>query len=140
MVADATSEGKLSGMKPIGIFDQSWVGVPVALAGLLYLVYVAARILRGMKLDVPTTPRTQKYLSEFQVIPGSNLDGKTIVDAELAPSAGRQLLSVRRDGDRFTYSQDVIFQGGDRLTFASSAEDLCGLWTTIGPAPLAVLR
>jgi di/tricarboxylate transporter len=88
MVADAKSVGKLLDMKPIEIFDQSWVGIPAALAGLLHLIYVAPPILRGMKLDAPTTP-----------------------------------------------SQDLILQGGDRLTFASSAEDLCGLWTTIGLAP-----
>ncbi len=78
MTADAISAGKLPGMKPIGMFDLSWVGIPAAIAGLLYLVYVAPRLLRGLQPDAVTTAPRQKYLSEFQVEPLSNLDAKTV--------------------------------------------------------------
>jgi di/tricarboxylate transporter len=122
-------------MKPFGMFDLSWVGVPAAIAGLLYLVYVAPHLLRGLKPEAATDAPRQKYLSEFLVLPNSNLDGKTIEAAELTSSAGRQLRSVCRDGARLTYSPDLTLQGGDKLIFASSAETLCGLWTTIGLVP-----
>ncbi|MBV8553200.1 MAG: SLC13 family permease [Acidobacteriaceae bacterium] len=135
MTVDAIRAGKLPGVKPIGMFDLSWVGVPAAVVGLLYLVYVAPRLLRGVKSDAVTTVPKHKYLSEFQVLPNSNLDGKTIGAAELTPSAARQLRSVCRDGAKLTYSPELILRGGDKLTFTSSAEMLCGLWTTIGLIP-----
>jgi di/tricarboxylate transporter len=135
MAADAIAAGKLPGMKPIGMFDLSWVGVPAAVAGLLYLVYVAPHLLRRMKSEGVATVPKQKYLSEFKVLPNSNLDGKTIEAAELTPSAGRRLRSVYRDGVKLAYSPDLTLRGGDKLTFASSAEALCGLWTTIGLVP-----
>jgi len=135
MTADAISAGELPGMKPIGMFDLSFVGVPAAIAGLLYLVYVAPHLLRGLKSDTVTAAPRQKYLSEFEVEANSHLDGKTIEAAELASSAARQLRSVRRDGTTLGYSPDLVLRGGDKLIFASSADALCGLWTTIGLVP-----
>jgi di/tricarboxylate transporter len=135
MAADAIAAGKVPGMNPIGVFDQTWVGLPAAVAGLLYLVYVAPRLLRGMKSDTTTTSGKQKYLSEFQVVRGSNLDGKGIEEAELTSSTGRELRSASRDSRPLDCSSDLTLRGGDRLTFASSAEELCALWTTIGLTP-----
>ena len=58
MTADAITAGELVGMKPIGMFDLSWVGVPAAVIGLLYLIYVAPRLLRTVKSEAAgTAPR-----------------------------------------------------------------------------------
>jgi len=135
MTADAITAGKLSGMKPIGMFDQSWVAVPAAAAGLLYLIYGAPHLLRGLRSDTITTEFKQKYLSEFEVVPISNLEGKSIQGAELISSQGRELRSVWRHGVKLAYSPDLILQGGDKLTFGCSAEALSDLWTTIGLVP-----
>jgi di/tricarboxylate transporter len=110
MTADAITAGKLSGMKPIGMFDQSWVAVPAAAAGLLYLIYGAPHLLRGLRSDTITTEFKQKYLSEFEVVPISNLEGKSIQGAELISSQGRELRSVWRHGVKLAYSPDLILQ------------------------------
>ena len=135
MTADAITAGKLSGMKPIGMFDQSWVAVPAAAAGLLYLIYGAPHLLRGVKSHPIATEFKQRYLSEFEVVPASNLEGKSIKGAELISLGGRELRSVRRRGIKLAYSPDLTLQGGDKLTFACSAEALSDLWTTIGLVP-----
>ena len=135
MTADAITAGKLSGMKPIGMFDQSWVAIPAAAAGLLYLIYGAPHLLRGMKSHAMTTDFKQRYLSEFEVVATSNLEGKSIIGAELISLGGRELRSVRRHGIKLAYSPDLTLQSGDKLTFACSAEALSALWTTIGLVP-----
>lgn len=135
MTSDAIAAGNLPGMKPIGMFDLSWVGIPAAIVGMLYLVYVAPHLLRGLKSDDAAAAPRQKYLSEFQVAPSSNLVGKTIEAAELASTPSRQLRSIRRNDKQLPYSPDLTLQAGDTLTFALSAEALCGLWTTIGLVP-----
>src|SRR5271165_1919491 len=89
MTSDAIAAGQVTGLSLIGMFDLAWVGVPAAIAGLLYLIYVAPHLLRGLKTDSPETTAAQKYLSEFEVVPNSNLDGKTIAAAELTSSEGR---------------------------------------------------
>lgn len=135
MASDAIAAGKLPGMKPIGMFDLAWVGVPAAIIGILYLVYVAPLLLRNLKSGDVTTSALQKYLSEFTVLTKSNLDGKSLEAAELLSSPSRTLRSVRRDAAVVEVSPRTILRGGDKLTFASSAEALCGLWTTIGLVP-----
>lgn len=135
MTLDAITAGQLPGMKPIGMFDLAWIGVPAAIAGILYLVYVAPHLLRGLKVDLLTATAKQKYLSEFLIVPDSNIDGKTIEAAQLTSSASRQLRYIERSGKKLDYAPDLRLCGSDRLTFACSAEALCGLWTTPGLAP-----
>lgn len=135
MTSDAIAAGKLPGMKPIGMFDLSWVGVPAAMAGMLYLIYVAPLLLRGLKSTEEATAPRQKYVAEFQVLPRSNIDGKTFEAAELTSSPARQLRYIQRDGQELGYLPDLQLRGGDKLTFACSVEALCGLWTTIGLVP-----
>lgn len=135
MTADAIAAGTISDMKPIGMFDLAWVGVPAALVGMLYLIYVAPLLLRNLKSAEVTTSASQKYLSEFTVLSESNLDGKSIEAAELLSSPSRTLRSVNRDDAVVGVSPQTVLRGGDKLTFACSAEALCGLWTTIGLVP-----
>src|SRR5215469_7505004 len=66
MTSDAIAAGRLPRMKPIGMFDLSWVGVPAAVVGLLYLIYVAPRLLRTVKPEAVDTAPRRKYLCEFQ--------------------------------------------------------------------------
>jgi di/tricarboxylate transporter len=135
MTSDAINSGRLTGMKPIGMFDLSWVGVPAAIVGMLYLVYVAPPLLRRVQSGDAHASAVQKYLSEFVVIAGSNLDGKTLEAVQLTSSPTRTLRSVERDRTALDLSPSLVLRGGDKLTFAPSDEALCGLWTTIGLAP-----
>lgn len=135
MTADAITAGKLPGMKPIGMFDLAWAGVPAAVIGLLYLVYIAPHLLSNLKTRAATNAARQKYLSEFEVLPKSNLDGKTIAEAELTSSAERQLKFIGRDDSTLAYAPELTLRGGDKLTFSCSAEALSHLWSTIGLIP-----
>ena len=135
MTADAITAGAVNGMRPIGMFDLAWIGVPAAIVGMLYLVYIAPHLLRNVKAGDAGASSRQKYLSEFHVLPNSPLDGKTVEEAELLSSPSRTLRSVRRGNAALELSAELILHGGDKLEFASTAEALCGLWTTIGLTP-----
>ena len=135
MTADAITAGELVGMKPIGMFDLSWVGVPAAVVGLLYLIYVAPRLLRTVKPEAAGTAPRRKYLCEFQVESEASLEGKSIEAAQLASSPERLLISLRRDGLRLAPAPELTLRGGDRLTFAASADAVSDLWATIGLVP-----
>src|SRR5271157_1236458 len=76
MVIDAIASGQLGGMQPVGMFDLAWLGVPATIAGLLYLIYIAPRLLRGKKTGDEADQARREYLSEFRVQPQSNLAGK----------------------------------------------------------------
>src|SRR5215469_10226790 len=135
MTADAIAAGQLPGMRQIGMFDLSWIGVPAAVVGLLYLIYVAPRLLRTVKPEAVDTAPRWKYLCEFQVESEASLEGKDIEAAQLASSPERLLISLRRDGLRLAPAPELTLRGGDRLTFAASADAVSDLWATIGLVP-----
>jgi Trk K+ transport system NAD-binding subunit len=135
MTSDAINAGELAGMRPIGMFDLALVGVPAAIVGMVYLVYVAPLLLRNLKTEAVDEEATLRYLSEFRVAPNSTLAGKSLEDAEFTSSSGRELRAIWRNGATIPYSGDLTLEGEDRLTFASSADALCSLWTTIGLVP-----
>src|SRR5215469_13940281 len=54
MIVDAINSGHLHGMSPVAIFELAWVGVPAAVVGLGYLIFIAPRLLPGAK--GPATP------------------------------------------------------------------------------------
>jgi len=135
MVIDAIAAGQLHGMQPVGMFDLAWLGVPITVVGLLYLIFVAPRLLREKKTGSDAGASAREYLSEFRVLPGSNLDGKTLEEAGFAASVSFHLRSISRGGRRFEPSPGEHLQGGDVLTFTASANALPGLWSMIGLAP-----
>jgi di/tricarboxylate transporter len=135
LTGDAIASGELPGMKPIGMFDLALVGVPAAIIGLLYLIFIAPMLLRKVAPVAAASSPSQKYLSEFQVLANSQLDGKTIEAADLMPSSNRTLRSITRNGTPLEVTPELVLHGGDKLAFASSAETLCGLWTIIGLIP-----
>jgi di/tricarboxylate transporter len=139
MVVDAIEAGQLHGMQPIGVFDVARVGVPTTIAALLYLIFIAPRLLRegkarDKKSDASVSVR-REYLSEFKVQPASNLDGKTLEEAGLASPVGFRLRSISRDGAELPPLGKQRLQGGDMLRFNASADALPGLWTMIGLIP-----
>ena len=136
MIVDAINSGQLHGMNPVAIFELAWVGVPAAVVGLMYLIFVAPRLLADAKGRATSSPTGRTYLSEFKVEVNSNLDGKTLEAAGLASSVGFHLLSIRRNGADVTPIPEQQLRGGDVLAFTASAEALPGLWTTIGLVPV----
>ena len=135
MIVDAINSGELHGMKPVAIFDLAWVGVPAAVAGLLYLIFVAPRLLREIKSRETPRPTGRRYLSEFKVQLDSNLDGKTLQEAGFVSPVGFELLSIRREGGKVAFTPEEKLRGGDVLAFTASADSLLGLWAMIGMVP-----
>jgi di/tricarboxylate transporter len=135
MVADAINAGQMHGMKPVAIFDLAWVGVPAAAAGLVYLIFIAPRLLSGPKADPHSSPTRRRYLSEFRMQANSNLDGTTLEAAGFAFAVDPRLVSIRRNGAEIRPAPEQELHAGDVLVFTASAEALAALWTMIGLVP-----
>jgi di/tricarboxylate transporter len=135
MVVDAINAGQLHGMKPVAIFDLAWVGVPAAVAGLVYLILVAPRLLPRPKAYLSSSTTRRRYLSEFRVEANSNLDGTRLEEAGFTFAADPRLVSIRRDGTEILPAGEQALHAGDVLVFTASAEALAILWTMIGLVP-----
>jgi di/tricarboxylate transporter len=136
IVSEMMSKGELTGMRPIGIFDQIWIGLPATAAGVAFMILIGSRLIPDRAKARLTDAPKRIYRSEYRIEEKSNLEGKTLEQAGFTQQAGCQLESIRRNGSMMRPTPEARLSGGDLLTFSAQADVLPGLWTTIGMAPL----
>jgi di/tricarboxylate transporter len=136
LVSEAIAKGELATMKPIGLFDQMWIGLPAALTGLVFMILIGSRLLPDRVGAADNTARKRMYRSEFRIEAKSNLDGKTLEQSGFAKPVGFQLESIKRNGSDVHRVASSRLEAGDLLTFSTPSDVLPGLWTTIGLIPV----
>ncbi len=93
LVLDEIAAGNTSvpGLRLLNIFDPTWVGLPVAVVGLAYIVFLSARLLPKLKILDALGEERRLYQAEFVVDPQSPLIGKTLEEAGFANPVGYEL-------------------------------------------------
>ena len=111
-----------SGAAPLGLFEIGLVGLPVAGAGLAFLVLASPALLparRCVGQDVGEDGR--KFTVEMLVSADSPLVGQTIDEGGLRHLDGVFLVELERQERRLTpVSPSELLEAGDRLTFAGN--------------------
>jgi len=101
----------------LGLFGLAWVGLPVAAAGLIYLM-LAGRLLPKREDPVQSLEDAKQYTVEMLVVDGGAMDGKTIEKAGLRSLPGLYLMEVQRgDEALMAVGPEHVLHGGDRLIF-----------------------
>src|SRR5262249_23595494 len=86
-------------MPVMTMFTITAVGVPVAIAGIVYLAIAAPRLLPDRRPLAADAEAQREYTIEMQVDPRGGLVGRTIEDAGLRRLTGMFLASIERDGE-----------------------------------------
>lgn len=133
LVLEAVAKGELSGVRPIGLFDPAWIGIPAMFAGLAYMMLVGSRLLKD-RTDSQAGLEKRTYRSEFR-IEDSRLNRKTLEQVGLAHPVGFTVESVTRNGTTMKPLPSVMLEAGDLLAVSAPADVLPALWTTIGLVP-----
>lgn len=114
-----------AGLPPLGMFQFTLVGVPVALLCILALMF-SARLLPQNRVQDQEAP--QSYFLEAQVMADSPLIGKSIEDNQLRNLNGLFLLEIlRHDRLLSPVSPDEVLQQGDVLVFTGEVEKVQAL-------------
>ncbi|CAM3562881.1 SLC13 family permease [Deinococcus saxicola] len=120
-----------TGQKPLGFFELAWVGLPVAVVGLLYLFFVAPRLLPDREAELEDSLRD--YLADLTVAPGSALADKALRDSGLGRDYGLTVVAVRRDNQTFyAPGPDFMVQSGDTLAVEGQTERILAGKSTLG--------
>jgi di/tricarboxylate transporter len=118
-----------SGVRPIGLFELSKAGLPIAAAGLVVLL-VAGRLLlvdRRSSSDAAAGSARQ-FTVEMRVRAGSQLVGRSVGDSGLRNLQGVYLAELERDGERLTpVAPDQRMGDGDRLVFVGDVRRILDL-------------
>ncbi|MGI9643181.1 MAG: SLC13 family permease [Acidimicrobiia bacterium] len=113
------------------IFFPTPLGLPAAVLGVLFLLFVGDRLLGDRKEEGPPEGTVAMFRSDFRV--GGRLVGQTLGDAGLADPQGGSLVSVHRDGSiALEPSDDLELQDGDVLGYSATVGTVGNLWTKMG--------
>jgi len=120
------------------MFDISWVGVPAALIGGLYVVFAARYLLPDRRPALSTTDDPKEYTVEMQVEAESPLVGQTIENAGLRHLPGLFLAEIHRGESTLpAVSPREVLHAGDHLLFVGIVESIVELQRIRGLVPAA---
>lgn len=114
----ASTAGLHSGLKPIGMFELTPVGLCLAAVGLLYILIFAPRLLprRETMTSLMDAESSRHFLTEAFVPTGSALIGHRATDALQHVQARGRILEVIRRGEVLgSDPADIVLAAGDRL-------------------------
>jgi di/tricarboxylate transporter len=120
-------------MAPLGMFELSPVGIPVALAGLAY-VFLTRRWVpdRIKSANLTDDFGLKAFLAEVVVLPGSGLAEKTIAQSRIEEILGLEVLRIIRNpegkspvaGRAIVPRADTTLHEGDLLIVEGTQEDI----------------
>lgn len=125
-----------SGHAGLGMFELAWVGVPVAIAGLLFIIMAAGRLLPHRDAAITGLDNPREYSVEMRVEPGGPLAGQSIEQAGLRQLPDMFLADIIRAGHVLpAVSPDQPLQDDDRLLFVGIVDAVVGLQKLRGLVP-----
>jgi di/tricarboxylate transporter len=123
------------GMAPLSMFELTPVGVPITIAGILYMLIIGRRLIPDR-----TRPETlagefglREYLTEVLVLPNSHLAGRTLEDAALGRDLDLNVVQIVRDGHRHIGPRaQTRLQAGDVLVVEGKRDAILKVKDTAG--------
>jgi di/tricarboxylate transporter len=120
----------------LGLWDITWVGLPSAVLGILYVFIFHRWLLPVRKPVIGNMEDLRQYMVEMVVSPNGALEGKTVTDAGLRSLAGLYLVEiVREDTVLPAVSPKEVLHGNDQLVFVGMVDSILDLHRFRGLQP-----
>lgn len=108
------------GFQGLSFFELAWVGVPCAITGLLYLIYISPKLTPARRDIRYEEERKRELLVELEVVPDAEVIGKTIKEAALEKFSGFYLARINRnDREIAPVPDNEKLRAGDHLLYAA---------------------
>jgi di/tricarboxylate transporter len=132
------------GLPPLGMFELSIAGIPILLAGILYMGFVGNRMIPVRDYDEESSEdyEINAYLSEVLINKKSPLIGKTLFESELGKSYDLNVVRViRKNKQTLIPTRNLVLQSADILLVEGSTDKLLNLAEPLGISlkPLSML-
>ncbi|SFH81498.1 Di-and tricarboxylate transporter [Tindallia magadiensis] len=117
------------GHEPMGMFEITKVGLPLALLGMAYLLFYGYKYLPdNQDLLASAKQNFKEYLVTFQVENGSRVVGKTIERAGLRNLKGLYLFEIIRKKEKiYPVTPTEVLQEEDKLIFTGQIDTIVQL-------------
>jgi len=116
-----------SGYEPLSMFELSTIGIPIAVLGIIFLVFVSPKLMPGRTAPVCELDEEKetKYIAELIVPHKSPLVGNDTIIETAEEDMGLTVIEIFRNGNIFDPSRTRIsLKPEDILLVKGSAEDL----------------
>lgn len=116
-------------LKPLEMFDFVYVGVPMMIIGILYMMFIGDKLMPEKTETINVTNEAKRdYLFELQIKSGSDFIGVPRSKVTFLKNEGFILVEVLRDGILYQQiDRNFIFEEDDILTFAGNKESIADL-------------
>ncbi len=113
------------GLPPLQMFELTWVGLPAAIAVILFFVLGGHRLLPGGSVATANAEAVGgEYFFELRVRSDAAMVGKTVEAVGLRALGDAYLVRVLRSGRAQEARPDMTLVGGDILSFSGSKSTL----------------
>ncbi len=120
----------------LGMFEITWLGVPLFVAGLAYLITASKYLLKDRRPPMSQGDDPRQYSLEMVVEAGSPLVGRTIEAAGLRHLHGLFLMEIDRGGHVIAaVAPTERLEAGDRLVFVGVLDSVVELQKIRGLRP-----
>ncbi|MEX1040990.1 MAG: SLC13 family permease [Pirellulaceae bacterium] len=128
-----------TGLRGLGMFEIAWIGIPYAIIGLLFMLFIGRHILPERKELLEQLGESRReYLAEMQVQAGCRLIGQTVENAGLRRLPGLFLIEIERKGHLIApVGPDDTLQSEDRLVFTGVVSTIIELEKINGLVPIS---
>ncbi|WP_022706816.1 MULTISPECIES: SLC13 family permease [Paracoccus] len=121
---------RASGMEHFTIFEITWVGLPMAVVGVIYLLLVAPRVLpdRDSMSALLSGRSKAKFFTEVAIPEGSSLVGKALDEVDIFARDSARVIDVLRGDASLRRDLDgVRLEEGDRVVLRTPMSEVLGL-------------
>ncbi|WP_420003334.1 SLC13 family permease [Arenibacterium sp. LLYu02] len=121
---------RAQGLEPFTIFEVTPLGIVVVAWGMIYLRFVAPRLLpeRDSMAVLLSDRSKMKFFTEAVIPPDSNLIGREVTGVQLFKRPGVRLIDVLRGDDSLRRDLNgVVLQVGDRVVLRTQMTELLSL-------------
>jgi di/tricarboxylate transporter len=114
------------GLPAMGMFEMAPVGIPIAVAGLLYMWLIGTRLIPSRDNQQPAIDiGHRKYQADVVVLANSPLIGKAIGKSRLGRNSGLSLVKLVRGGEsRSNISSRTKLLAGDHVVLEGLRADI----------------
>jgi di/tricarboxylate transporter len=123
------------GLPPLGMFELAPVGVPIAIAGLGYVFFVARWLIPDRAPDEGLLEEfgVRSYMTEVLILPDSPLIGKTLGESGLGRDLDLLVVRVLREPEQSLWPRrNLVLQAGDTLLVEGARAEVLKVKDTAG--------
>lgn len=116
-----------NGLPGFSFFELAWLGVPCAVIGLLYIIFISPALTPDRSDIREEEEEKRKSLVELEITEHAPAAGETVSGARLEEFPGFRLVRINREGNEIApVPEDEKLREGDHLFYAPK-EDIAGL-------------